>query len=115
MTPKHLHAVLQYVDDIISGRKLACKEIIQACERFRKYQKDPDYELRPKDPEFVIGIIEKTFVHDQGERLDSSPLRGEPFLLEPWQKFLIYNLVGFYHAGTNIRAFNESLPYVARK
>lgn len=115
MKPKHYDDVLQYVDDVISGRKLAGKEIIQACERFRQYVGNPKYELRHKDPEFVIGIIEKTFVHDKGERLDGSPLRGEPFLLEPWQKFIIYNLVGFYHAGTNIRVFNEAFIFVPRK
>lgn len=114
-SPKHYGEVLQYVDDILSGRKLACREIIQACERFRRNLENPNYELRHKDPEFVIGIIEKTFVHDQGERLDGSPLRGEPFLLEPWQKFIVYNLVGLYHRGTNIRVFKEAFIFIPRK
>lgn len=113
--PKHFQAVLQYVDDVLSGRKVAGKEIIQACERFRRYLENPAYELRHRDPEFVIEIIEKTFVHDQGERLDGSPLKGEPFLLEPWQKFIVYNLVGFYHRGTNIRVFHEAFIFVPRK
>jgi len=113
--PKHFPAVLQYVDDVISGRKVAGKEIVQACERFRRYLENPAYELRHRDPEFVIEIIEKTFVHDQGERLDGSPLKGEPFLLEPWQKFIVYNLVGFYHRGTNIRVFHEAFIFVPRK
>jgi len=114
-SPKHYGEVLQYVDDILSGRKLACREIIQACERFRRNLENPKYELRHKDPEFVIGIIEKTFVHDQGERLDGSPLRGEPFLLESWQKFIVYNLVGFYHRGTQIRVYKEAFIFIPRK
>ena len=113
--PKHYNEVLQYVDSILSGEKLACKEIIEACQRFRAMLDNPKYELRHKDPEFVIGIIERTFVHDQGERLDGTPLRGQPFLLEPWQKFIVYNLVGFYHRGTRIRVFHEAFIFIPRK
>jgi len=113
--PKHLNEVLQYVDSILSGEKLACKETIQVCQRFRDNLENPEYELRVWDPEFVIGIIENLFVHDQGERLDGTPLRGEPFLLEPWQKFIIYNLVGLYHKGTQIRVYKEAFIFIPRK
>ena len=101
--------VRQYVDDILSGRKVACKELIQACERFERDLQDPRWEFRPEDAEFVIRIIEKTFVHQQGERLDGTPLRGQPFLLEPFHKFIVYNLLGFFKAGTKERRFKEAL------
>ena len=113
--PKHYNEVMQYVDSILSGEKLACKETIQACQRFRDNLENPEYELRVRDPEFVIGIIENLFVHDQGERLDGTPLMGEPFLLEPWQKFIIYNLVGLYHKGTQIRVYKEAFIFIPRK
>ena len=74
-----------------------------------------DYTFNPKDAEFVIGIIEGTFVHMQGERLDGTPLRGTPFLLEPFHKFIIYNLLGFYHKGTRIRRYKEALIFIPRK
>ena len=107
--------VRQYVDDIQSGRKVACKELIQACERFERDLQDPRWEFRPADAEFVIRIIEKTFVHQQGERLDGTPLRGQPFLLEPFHKFIVYNLLGFFKAGTKERRFKEALIYIPRK
>lgn len=107
--------VLEYANSIIEGRKIACKEQAQGCQRFLNDLNNPAYDFKPKDAEFVIGIIEKTFVHDQGEKLDGTPLRGEPFLLEPWQKFIIYNLVGFYHKGTKIRRFKEAFIYIPRK
>ena len=113
--PKNLDLVMEYARSIVEGRKVACKEQIQCCKRFLDDLKNPEYEFNPKDAEFVIGIIEKTFVHDQGEKLDGSPLRGEPFLLEPWQKFIIYNLVGFYHKGTKIRRFKEAFIFIPRK
>ena len=50
-------AVRQYVDDILGGRKVACKELIQACERFERDMQDPRWEFRPADAEFVIRII----------------------------------------------------------
>ena len=106
---------MEYVESIVSGKKIACKETIQMCERFKKDLDNPEYEFKPKDAEFVIQIIEKTFVHDKGERLDGTPLRGELFLLEPWQKFIIYNILGFFHKGTIIRRFKEAFIMLPRK
>lgn len=107
--------VIEYANSIVEVRKIACNEQIQCCQRFLDDLKNPLYDFNPKDAEFVIGIIEKTFVHDQGEKLDGSPLRGEPFLLEPWQKFIVYNLLGFYHAGTKLRRYKEAFIYIPRK
>ncbi|PEN09711.1 terminase [Bacillus pseudomycoides] len=73
------------------------------------------YDFRTRDAEFVIQVIEKTFVHDKGERLDGSPLRGEPFILEPWQKFIIYNILGFFHKDTKIRRYKEVFIFLPRK
>ena len=107
--------VRQYVDDILSGRKIACPELVQACERFERDLQDSRWEFRPAEAEFVIRIIEKTFVHQQGERLDGTPLRGQPFLLEPFHKFIVYNLLGFYKAGTKERRFKEAMIFIPRK
>ena len=107
--------VMQYAKSIVYGCKIACEENIQACERFLSDLDNPAYDFYPKDAEFVIKIIEKTFCHAQGERLDGSPLRGEPFLLEPFHKFIVYNLLGFYHTGTKIRRYKEAFIYIPRK
>ncbi|WP_443136948.1 terminase large subunit [Lysinibacillus sp. C5.1] len=106
---------MEYAKSIVEGRKLANKEQIQGCERFLRDLENPDYEFRPKDAEFVIGIIEKTFVHAQGEMLDGTPLRGKPFLLEPFHKYQVYNLLGFFHKDTDIRRFKEAFIYIPRK
>ena len=112
---KNWASVLEYAESIRDGRKIACKELKQAVERFFRDLENPEYEMDPKAPEFCIGIIEKTLCHQQGEKLDGTPLRGTPFLLEPWQKFIIYNLVGFKLAGTDIVRFHEALVFVPRK
>ncbi|EAC5747421.1 terminase large subunit [Listeria monocytogenes] len=108
-------SVMNYVNEVAKGKKIAGKEIQQAAKRFKKDLKNKEYEFNPKDAEFVIGIIERTFVHDQGERIDGTPLRGTPFILEPWQKFIIYSLLGFYIKDTIIRRFKEAFIFLPRK
>ena len=108
-------AVMEYAQAVVTLGKIAGKEIVQACQRFLDDLNNPDYDFSTKDAEFVIGIIEKTFVHDKGERLDGTPLRGEPFILEPWQKFIIYNLLGFFKKGTKIRRYQEAFIFLPRK
>lgn len=112
---KNYDIVLEYAKSIVEGRKEACKEIKQACRRFLKDLKNPAYEFRTRDAEFVIQILEKTFVHQKGEDMEGRPLRGRPFLLEPWQKFVVYNLLGFYHKGTELRRFKEAFIMIPRK
>jgi len=112
---KNYDLVMNYVTSIVDGTKPANREQIQGCERFLRDLKNTDYDFNPKDAEFVIGIIEKTFVHAQGEMLDGTPLRGTPFLLEPFHKYQVYNLLGFYHKGTSVRRFKEAFIYIPRK
>lgn len=106
---------MEYAKDVVVGKLIEGKEIVQACQRFLDDLENDAYDFRTKDAEFVINIIEKTFVHDKGERLDGTPLRGEPFLLEPWQKFIIYNLLGFFIAGTEMRRYKEAFIFLPRK
>lgn len=106
---------MEYANSVVEKRRVANKETIQMCQRFLDDLENPEYEFRPKDAEFVIGIIQKTFVHDKGEMLDGTPLRGKPFLLEPWQMFIIYNLLGFFHKGTIMRRFKEAFIFLPRK
>ena len=87
----------------------------QSVERFFQDLENPDYWMDSKAPEFCIQIIEKTLCHQQGEKLDGTPLRGTQFKLEPYQKFIIYNLVGFKLAGTDIVKYHEALIFIPRK
>lgn len=107
--------VMGYTNDIINKKKIACRETIQMCERFKRDLNNPLYDFNPKNAEFVIQIIEKTFVHQKGENMDGHPLRGTPFLLEPWQKFVVYNILGFFHKGTILRKYKEAFLMLARK
>lgn len=112
---KNWPAVLKYAESIRDGRKVACIELKQAVDRFFRDLENPDYWMDMKAPEFCIQIIEKTLCHQQGEKIDGTPLRGKPFLLEPFHKFIIYNLVGFKIKGTDIVRFHEALIFIPRK
>lgn len=112
---KYWPEVAEYVESIHAGRKAACPELKQAVERFLKDLDNPAYELKPKDADFCIGLIEKTLCHQQGEAIDGDPMRGKPFILQPFHKFIIYNLVGFKLAGTNVVRFHEALIFIPRK
>ncbi|HIX16966.1 MAG TPA: terminase large subunit [Candidatus Gemmiger faecavium] len=106
---------MEYAESIRDGRKNACPELKQAVGRFFKDLQNPDYEINPKGPEFCIQIIEKTMCHQQGEKLDGTPLRGTPFKLEPFHKFIVYNVMGFVLKGTQIVRFHEALIFIPRK
>lgn len=107
--------VINYCEDIKSGKILANREQIQGIERFLNMLDDDRYELRPSEPEIIIKLIEKTIKHRQGEQLDGTPMRDRPFLLQPWHKYIIYNIVGFWHKGTNILKHHECFIYIPRK
>ena len=112
---KHWATVLEYAESIRDGRKIACDELKQCVDRFFRDLENPDYFIDPKGPDFCIKIIESTMCHQQGEKLDGTPLRGTPFLLEPFHKFIVYNLLGFKLVGTDIVRFHEALIFIPRK
>lgn len=105
----------QYANDVVSGKKIAGKEIVMACQRFLNDLKRDDIEFRPRNPNAVCSIIEGFFVHQQGEDMHGEPLLGKPFILQPWQIFVVMNLLGFYYKGTDERRYKEGFIMTPRK
>jgi len=73
------------------------------------------WDFRPALAEWCIATIEGLFTLPQGEDMLGRPLRGTPFVLQPWHKFAIYNICGFYMPGTEIRRFSEAGWFCPRK
>lgn len=109
------NVAIEYAQAVVSGRKVAGADVKKACERFLEDLKRPDLELHTREPDFVIAIIERTMVHKQGEDLSGRPLLGTPFLLQPFQIFIVYNLMGFYYKGTQERRYKEAFIFIPRK
>lgn len=107
-------AAVHYAEQVVAGEILSGNNV-RECKRFLEDLKRDDIELRPKDPDFVINVIQKFMVHKQGEDLQGNPLMNSPFILQPWQVFVVYNLVGWYWTGTNRRRFTEAFIFVPRK
>ena len=112
---KNWPSVLKYAENIRDGKKIACIELKQAVDRFFSDLENPNYWMDCKAAGFCIQIIEKTMCHQQGEKIDGTPLRGKPFIMEDYQKFILYNLVGFKLKDTDILKYHEALIYVPRK
>lgn len=106
---------IDYANAVIGGEKIAGKEIVAACNRFIADLGRDDLTLHTKEPDFVIGIVEKTMVHRQGETLKGQTLVNKPLILQPWQVFIIYNLLGFYYKGRNERRYKEAFIMLGRK
>ena len=104
---------IKYAKNVVEGKSITGKETVLACQRFLDDMER--FDLHEKEPDFVIGIIEKLMVHKQGESLDGKSLVNKPLILQPWQVFIVYNLVGFYIKGTDERRFKEAFIYVPRK
>lgn len=112
---KYKKTAIDYAVDVAAGKIIKGNEEKMACERFLEDLKRDDLTLRTKEPDFVIGIVERLMVHQQGEDMQGRPLRNKPLILQPWQVFCVYNLVGFYYKGAGIRRFKEGLIEIPRK
>lgn len=112
---KYAKEVVAYAQDVASGKIVAGEDRVLCCQRFLGMVKGGVYDVRTHDADFVIGIIEGTFKHRQGQRLDATPLRGEPFLLEPWEKLCVYGMLIFFKKGTIERVVKEAFIFIPRK
>lgn len=115
MVGKYATEVLAYAQGVISGDIIAGEDRVFGCKRFLGMIDAERFEVRTKDADFVIGVIEKTFKHRQGQAIDGTPMRGKPFLLEPWQKLCVYGMLIFYYPGTMERVVKEAFIYIPRK
>lgn len=103
-----------YARDVVNGKVKAGNNKREAA-RFLADLKRDDLELRRRDADFVCAFVERFMVHEKGEDLDGRTLKNKPLILQPWQVFVIYNLLGFYIKGTDERRFKEAFIFVPRK
>ena len=115
MQGKYAEEVMGYAVGVACGEIVAGIDRILGCIRFLKNLIREDLDVNAKDADFVIGLIETTFKHRQGEALNGTPLRGQPLRLEAWQKYIIYGIMIFYKRGTTERLVKEAFIFVPRK
>lgn len=95
----------QYALDVLAGKITACKYIKCACERYLEFFNK--YEYRADKVEKVINFISK-LKHFKGKH------NGKPFILMPWQVFIVSAIFGFYRENGK-RVVNNVYIEIARK
>ena len=116
MKAKHYaERVKKYAQKVVDGKVIIGDDAVNACKRFLKDLKRKDLEYRTKQPDAAVSLMEGLFVHRKGEALDGSPLLGHPFVLDDWEIFIVYNLLGFWYKGTEERRYKEALIMTGRK
>lgn len=106
---------VDYATDVVSGKIIAGKRRIKACQRFLDDLASDKFDFRNEQFDFAVKFIQGLIVHRKGESLEGMPLTNTPFILQPWQIFCIVNLFGFYRKNTTIRRFTEALFMLPRK
>jgi phage terminase large subunit-like protein len=99
---------LKYIDDVRTGKINAGHLERAAVDRYLKDRERDDLVFREDEVHTVIDFI-ALLKHGAGK------FKGEHFILEGWQEFIIMNLYGFFWKGTALRRFNDSYIEVARK
>jgi len=80
----------EYALDVVQHKQIACKYVIQACERYLSWFERDDLLFRPEKADAVINFISK-LKHYSGR------FNRKPFLLLPYQKWMIYSIFGWYY------------------
>lgn len=100
----------QYVDDVLSGEQMAGRWVQLACERHRQDLESGGERGLWFDRQVARQAIAffALLKHSKGE------WAGRPFVLEPWQQFVIASLIG-WRRQDGTRRFRSGYLEVARK
>jgi phage terminase large subunit-like protein len=96
----------QYAEDVINDKIVACKYVKLACKRYLSFFGKYDFRIDKVDK--VVNFISH-LKHTTGKH------NGQPFILLPYQSFIIYSIFGFYYKGTDKRVTNYVYIELARK
>ena len=98
---------IDYPTKVLNGEIMACNYVKLACQRYMDYFKRDDLVFKPERVDRVVDFISR-LKHFTGSH------NGHSFVLEPWQRFIIYSLYGFYHLDGS-RMVRNAYIEVARK
>lgn len=99
---------LSYAKAVLSGEIVANEFIKLAATRYLNFLQREDIIFKPSECERVLKFVGK-FKHFTGSHY------GANFKLEEWQKFIIYNIYGFYWKDSGKRVTTNVYVEVARK
>src|SRR4051812_1240265 len=100
---KHSKDVEDYINGVTSGRIVTGRLARLAVWRFlddEKHARKRGFEFKPEYAEEFLNFSELC-PHTQGE------WAGKPFISEPWQKFLDWNIFGWRRIDDGLRRFRK--------
>jgi phage terminase large subunit-like protein len=98
----------KYIDDVKSGKVVACAYIKQAVERFERLRVREDIYFDAECVDLAVDFIAQ-IKHFLGKSA------GKHFILEPWQEFILANILGLKWKDTDYRVCTSTYLQVARK
>lgn len=114
-TYTNVNAANKYARDIVNGKIVACRYIIQACQRHLDdldSSSSADYKYKfNKDLAERAAKFMQMLPHTKGEWA----FKRQLITLEPWQLFIICCSFGWVHKKTNLRRFREVYTEIPRK
>lgn len=99
---------IQYNEGVLSGEILVGIYIKQACQRMKSWFDRDDIYFDTNDVDRKIRFIGK-FKHWE------SPFTGQPFILLPYQQWIISNIFGWKYKDSNERVIKNALLLMSRK
>lgn len=111
----NVNAANQYARHVVQGRIVACRYVIDACQRHiddlaaekgRKFKYRFDKDRAEKAAKFI-----QLLPHTKGEWA----FKRMPITLEPWQLFIVCSAFGWVHKGSKLRRFREVYTEIPRK
>lgn len=99
---------IQYCYDVLSGAIVASKYIQLACQRTLDWFNRSDIYFDYDDVDRKINFISK-LKHSTGSHAN------KPFILLPWQQWVVANIFGWKWKATNYRVTKKALLFMARK
>ena len=97
-----------YAQAVVDKKIIACDYVIKAASRFLNYFNRDDIYFDAKSVDKVVNFISK-LKHFTGSH------NGKPFILQEWQKFIVYSIYGFKYKDTGKRMVKNVYIEVARK
>ena len=97
----------RYANDVISGKQVACREIIAACKRYKSDLEKGVWIFDVDRAEMACNFIENL-------KLTEGSWAGNDFVLEDWQAFIVANVFGWVDKHGK-RRFRKVYEEVARK
>lgn len=98
----------QYAQDVIDG-KITVNELVRlACVRYMSWFDRDDIYFDEERAEHPVIFISKL-------RHFTGKFKGQPFILQDWQKFMIYNIFGWIRKDTNTRLIRNAYIQISRK